>query len=90
MVVIIGIGYQGKSDLEVLAELRQAGVRLVVDVHRAGAAAHPVAADLDVADRPRVLGDLDGRVVRTGDRVVDEPDPRAGRDLDGVAVGSMA
>ena len=32
MVEIIGIGYQGKSDLEVIAELQQAGVRLVVDV----------------------------------------------------------
>ena len=32
MVEIIGIGYQGRSDLEVMAELRQAGVRLVVDV----------------------------------------------------------
>ncbi len=32
MVEIIGIGYQGKSDPEVMAELRQAGVRLVVDV----------------------------------------------------------
>ena len=32
MVGIIGIGYQRKSDQEVIAEFRQAGVRLVVDV----------------------------------------------------------
>jgi uncharacterized protein (DUF488 family) len=32
MANLIGIGYQGRSEVEVIAELRQAGVRLVVDV----------------------------------------------------------
>jgi uncharacterized protein (DUF488 family) len=32
MVKIIGIGYQGRSDQEVIADLRQSGVRLVIDV----------------------------------------------------------
>ena len=32
MVEIIGIGYQGRSDQDVIAELRDASVRLVVDV----------------------------------------------------------
>lgn len=32
MAKIVGIGYQGRSDQEVIAELREAGVRVVIDV----------------------------------------------------------